>query len=167
MGNSGKIRVVVFTLILIILAYFSIGYTGEVYYTGLKSVVVDVDDINYISVDGADVTPLCRFLGLGLNSMLAMFAYFVYTLIILLTSIFLLVPLRLIGIKESTIISETEQKISKRIFIGMIFLSLIVGMVLTRGTFILPLCIYTLIWSVMTWLIYIQRVCSVVDEENM
>ena len=99
--------------------------------------------------------------------MLAMFAYFVYTLIILLTSIFLLVPLRLICIKESTIISETEQKISKRIFIGMIFLSLIVGMVLTRGTFILPLCIYTLIWSVMTWLIYIQRVCSVVDEENM
>jgi hypothetical protein len=77
MGNSGKIRVVVFSLILIILAYFSIGYTGEIYYSNLKTMPIETDTINDVSIDGEDFTPLFQLLGLGLSSMLALFAYFV------------------------------------------------------------------------------------------
>ena len=71
MSRPGIARIIVFSVILILLAFFSVGYTYETFNTSLKQQFIDVDDINNINIDGSDFTLGFRILGTGINSFLA------------------------------------------------------------------------------------------------
>lgn len=52
MRTEGKIRIAAAVVILIVFAYFSIGYTVELFHLGIEKMTVDVDNMDGITVDG-------------------------------------------------------------------------------------------------------------------
>lgn len=159
MNLAGKIRVIIFFVILIILAYFSVRFTCDIYNIDITNLVIDTNDTDKVYVDGSDFTPIYSLIGMGANFFFAALSYVLYTVFVLLVSLLLVLLLRFIGIRKGTQISEQEQKISKWMFMGITFTSVIIGLILTRGTLIIHLLIYTLIWVAVVWLIYIRRIC--------
>ena len=167
MNIQGKIRVAVFTVILIILAYFSVGYTYEIYNVNAEDFLIDTNNIENVNIDGSDFTPIFKMFGIGFNSIWIGITCVLYAFIVLIVSLLLVIPLRFVGIKKDTKITELEQMLSKWLFGGIIFWSVVVGLILTRGTVLVPLLIYTAIWSIVVWLIYIRRICRNLELERV
>ena len=167
MTNAGKIRITLFIVILLMICYFSVGYTYEIFNTNLESTFIDTARTDSVIIDGTDFTPMFRLFGNGLNSFFEFVTYVIYAVILLLISLFFLLPLRLIGIKKNTRITNQEKKITCSVFAGFLLLSVITGLILTKGTVILPLLTYTLIWATVTFCTYVltvlKRACKTVS----
>ena len=158
MSRPGIARIIVFSVILILLAYFSVGYTYETFNTSLKQQFIDVDDINNINIDGSDFTPGFRILGTGINSFLALMTFGTYAIVILVVSAIFIVPFRFIGLRKNSIVTDTEKKITKAVFAGAVAISIIVSLIITRMTMIVPLLIYTAMWAGMAFCIYVLAI---------
>ena len=161
MNKNTIIRLAVLTVILIIFSYFSVGYTYEIFISGLKKMRelhIDTDSINDINIDGSDFTLFFRLMGAGTNALLGfleLFFYCLYAVIILIVSLIFSIPFKHIALKKVEIISEEEKTITKRIFIGFIVISILTGLFLTHFTVIIPLLTYTAIWAATILFVYI------------
>ena len=158
MSRPGIARIIVFSVILILLAYFSAGYTYETFNTSLKQQFIDVDDINNINIDSSDFTPGFRILGTGFNSFLALLTFGTYAIVILVVSAIFIVPFRFIGLRKNSIVTDMEKKTTKAVFAGAVAISIIVSLIITRMTMIIPLMIYTAMWAVMAFCIYVLAI---------
>ncbi|MCR5122760.1 MAG: hypothetical protein K6B74_10105 [Ruminococcus sp.] len=154
MDRTAKIRITVFVIILLILAYFSAGYAFSLYSSGAHAHIVDTENMD-VQIDGSDFTPLFQLFGYGINSLLGFLLYGIYAIVIILISLLLIIPFRLISLRKTTVLSAAEYRLSKLILLAVTVLSVLVGLILTHGTYIMPLLIYTAIWAVLALLIYI------------
>ena len=68
MQRGGITRVVIYSVIVVLLLYFSIGYSYEVYRGG--SPVIDVSGAHGMVVDGADFSPMVMLFGNGVNGIM-------------------------------------------------------------------------------------------------
>ena len=125
MHTEGKIRIVISIVIFIILAYFSIGYTYELYHFGLEELYIDAGNINDIDITGSDFTPLFRLVGAGVNSFVGFLTAGIYAFVILAVSLILLLPYRLIALNKKREVSEKEGEISKRCYQITLFFPLL------------------------------------------
>jgi len=158
MNGAGKIRIAILVVILLGLSYFSVGYAYEIFVSSVKEYFIDTNNINDINIDGADFTMIFRLMGAGLNSILSLFLYGIYAVVVFLASLILVIPFRLIGLRKSTELTALEISITKWVFIVGIILSLIVGVIITRCTVLIPLLIYTAIWALIVFFIYVLSV---------
>lgn len=166
MRTEGKIRTVIIISILIILAYFATGYTYELYRLNIDSAAVDVETIDEINIDGSDFTPVFKLLGYSVNSFVWVIASMSYTIIILVTSLVLLIPIRVIGLNRKRKFDALEPKIVSRSFIVIAALSLIIGGILSRMLMILPLIVYNAIWILCAHMLCIAPLSDASKEQN-
>ncbi|WP_026835160.1 hypothetical protein [Eubacterium xylanophilum] len=163
MKKEGIIRIIVITIIFIIFSYFSVGYTYDIFNSGveqLRELHTDADSINNINIDGTDFTPVFRLMGFGVNGFLdiiEIMIYCIFAFIIMMVSLILSILLRFIGLKKAKIVSEKEKIATKWIFLGFIIVSILTGLILTRFTVIIPLLVYTSIWVAISWFMYVRQ----------
>ena len=154
MKKSGMIRISVFTVILLIFSYFSVGCAHSIFISGTEQMFIDTSNTN-INIDGSDFTLIFRLIGAETNLLIGIFVYGIYAVIVFIVSLVLCIPFRLVGLRKNTVISNRESKITKYIFIGILSVSIITGLILTRFTVIIPLLFYTAIWAVIAFFIYV------------
>lgn len=165
MNRTGKIRIAVFIVILLILSYFSVGYTYEIFSTSVNDYLIDTGNINDVNIDGSDFTIMFRLMGYCMNTFLGFFMYVIYAIIIVIVSLVFVIPFRLIGLRKSTKLTALEINITKWSFIGIIILSVITGLIITKCTVIIPLLIYTTIWAIVIFFIYVLFILKHTIEE--
>lgn len=158
MNKTEKIRIAVFIIILVVLSYFSVGYTYEIFSMNIDNYFIDTGNINDVNIDGSDVTPIFHLMGYGMNTFVGFLMYGIYAIIIGIVSLVLIIPFRLIGLKKYTKLTVYEMKITKWCFVGVTILSIMIGLMITRCTLIIPLLTYTAIWTIIVFFIYVLSV---------
>lgn len=158
MTKTAKARIIIFIIILLVLSYFSVGYTYEVFNVSVENYFIDADNINNINIDGADFTPMFRIMGYGMNTFLGFLMYGLFAVIIGIVSIIFIIPFRFIGLRKQTKITILEKKITLWSFGGIVLLSVCLALILTKGTVIIPLLFYTAIWALPMFFIYVLAI---------
>ena len=155
MNRTGKIRIAVFIVILLILSCFSVGYTYEIFSTSVNDYFIDTGNTNDVNIDGSDFKIMFCFTEYSVNIFYTFFVYGMYAIVILIVSLVFVIPFRLIGLRKHTKLTDLEINITKWSFIGIIILSVITGLIITKCTVIRPLLIYTAIWAIVIFFIYV------------
>ncbi|MDD6571240.1 MAG: hypothetical protein PUF12_02505 [Thermoflexaceae bacterium] len=153
MNREGIIRIVFYSIIVLILLYFSIGYSFEVYRS--CSPIIDVSGAHDIVVDDTDFSPLVMLLGYGVNGVLLFITQGLYAIIILIVSALFFLPFRFIGLNKKNNVTLTEYAIYKYSFIGALILSLIISAILTKFTGLLMIVLYNGIWAIGAFILVI------------
>lgn len=109
MKPEGKIRIVISIVIMMILAYFAIGFLYELYHYAIKNAMVDAE-VKGIMIDGPDFTPVFRLFGAGINAFFAMVMAGIYAGVILFAGLILLIPFRLIGLNKKDALKSRDIK---------------------------------------------------------
>ena len=133
-------------LIVVLLLYFSIGFSYEVYRAG--SPFIDVSDTHDMLVDGADFSLLVMLLGNGVNGIMFFISQGLYAIIILIVSALFVLPFGLIGLSKKHIVTPIEYVIYKYSLISVFILSLVISAILTKFTYLLTIIFYNSIWAI-------------------
>ncbi|MCM1494193.1 MAG: hypothetical protein NC089_00155 [Bacteroides sp.] len=165
MSRGEQIRIVIYTVMLFIFVYFSIGYSYEVYGTG--SALSNPSGTHEIVVDNEDFTPLVMLFGYGINGFLSFFMQGMYAIIILIVSVLFILPFRLIGLNKKRKITQKEYAIYKDSFIGIFGLALMISAILTRFTGLLTIFLYNGIWAVFVWLFVLLPAKKLVKSSDV
>ena len=176
MKKDGILRIILMNLLMVLFSYFSIGYTYEIFrlgINGLRELRVPVNAIHPVNVDGQDFTPLFRLLGMVSNGYLSLIELTAYCLslitsvvVILVITLILSVLFRVIAKRKITFVSAKEKKYTKISYIGMILLSLGVGLISTHYTVLLPLLLFTAVWALPFLLIYVKLILTYTDASE-
>lgn len=166
MRTEGKIRTAIIITVLIILAYLATGYTYELYRLDIDSAAVDTAAINRVNIDGSDFTPIFKLLGYGVNGFVWIIASMSFTVIILIASLILLIPIRVIGLNRKRKVDALEPKIVNISFIIIAILSLITGGILSRMLLILPLIVYNAVWMLCAHMLCIAPLSDTANEKK-
>lgn len=164
MNRGGIIRIVIWIVIVLILLYFSIGYSYEVFRA--EAALIDPSDTHEITVDNEDFTPVVTLLEYGVNGVFTLINQAAYAIIILIVSILLILPFRLIGLNKKRKITRKEYVIYQYSFIGVFVLALMISVILTRFTGLLTILLYNGIWAVLGLLFVVlpaKRLVKVCD----
>lgn len=154
MSTNAKIRTAVYIVILLILAYFSVGYSYGAYRAKMPDSFVDTNNINNVIVDGSDFTPFVNLAGEGINGLMAFVTSGIYIVIIFVVSLVLVIPFRLIALRKDSEVSKQEADITKCSFIAVSVLSLLLGLILTKGSVLGLMLVYTGIWMLILFFVY-------------
>lgn len=127
--------------IISILLFFSA--TG--YINGIQNVGHEVDYVEDMNVDGSDFSPIANLFIEGYNGMMQCLAGIVAVIGMILISLILLIPWRLIAIKEISEISKKELDMAKRILMIFAVIMPVTGCVLTRFRYIFIIALLALI----------------------
>ena len=160
MSIAGKIRVAAFITILVIISYVTVKTTLLLYCIGINEGLISVGEINDINIDGSDFTVLFKIIGHITNIFIVIIVFGVCGVVIGIKSLLLILPLRLIGLRNKPQLTMQEKNITKRCFLGVLSLSVITGLVLTGCTMIIPFTYYTLIWTIVVLFVYLSPVCK-------
>lgn len=159
MDRKGNIRITIFILICLFLAYSAVGYTYDLYTLDMNSLIVDNENVN-VTFDGEDFSPIFKLMGYGINAFGAIVAFIVYVIVILVFSIILSVLYYFIGIKKIGGVSDRERYLTRRFFIVISIGSVIVGGIISRFSMILPLLIYSGIWTAFVFFLCVRVNCK-------
>lgn len=154
MSTNAKIRIAAYIVILLILAYFSVSFSYGAYKANMPDSFVDTQNMGNITVDGSDVTPVLGLLGSGANGFMAFLTSVIYMVVIFVVSLILVIPFRLIALNKESEVSRQEADICKWSFIVVSVFSLILGLILTRGTVLGLTLVYTGIWALIILFVY-------------
>ena len=162
LDKAGKIRLILFVCVLIWCIYWGAGFSYEItrgggLNKGLLGNMVNTSDIDDIYVDGSDFTWAVRLMGYAANgAILVVFVILMILFMVLITvaTIIPIVLLRLLGLNKKYAVTEEEYKLTKYIYLTAIGLSLVISLILTRFTGIIPAVLFTLAWSLVA-LIYV------------
>lgn len=155
MGITGIIRLIILTLIFIILSYWTAGSAYGIYTAGKVEQSINSGEV---TIDGTDFTPMFDLAGYGANSFIGFITSVAYGIVIIVLSLFIIIPFRLIALRKDSFIFEQEKRATIWIFVSIMALSTIIVLVITRGSAIIPLLIYTLTWALPSFLIYVLPV---------
>lgn len=137
LSNRQKVRVISLLIIAIFLFLSASGYAGSI-----KNAGQQIDYVEDMDVDGSDFSPIANLFIAGTNGMIQLLTGIVSVIAILVDSLILLIPWRLISIKKDSEISKKEPDIAKAILIIFVIITPVTGFIITHFTyvfFILPL----------------------------
>lgn len=162
LDKTGKIRLIIFVCILIWCIYWSAGFSYEIsrgggLFGGHTSNFIDISDIDDVYVDGSDVTPAVRLMGLAANGAILLLMIVLLLIFSVLETVATAVPmilLRLIGLSKKYVVTEEEYKITKGIYLISIGISFVLSLIFTGFTAIIPAIVFSLVWSLVA-LIYV------------
>ena len=152
LGKYSKIRLIIYSLIIIWCIYLSVGFTRDL-------LIPLFSEPDGLYMDGTDMTPLTDLATAGMSGLATLAEGVLYAFIIAVASLVPILLLSFVGVRKDTRISKKEYRISLGIFVSGIGLSLITGTVITRFSALLPLLIFTVIWALIN-LIYILSIRS-------
>jgi hypothetical protein len=159
MSKVSKIRLIVFTLLLLLYSYFAVAYSCELCEMQYGFKFIDFAKDGSILVDGSDVT-LFMNIGILLANGAMGFAVFIFCIIFMaVTAAVVMVSILLFhhfALKDTLPYSEEEYKLTKRLYLAALIISMIVGLILTLCLGIIYLIIFTAIWALPTWLFYLR-----------
>ena len=167
MKRDGIIRVIVYSIIVVLLMGLAIEYSYAVYHSG--SDLLGVSDTKDVYVDGTDFTDIVKLIGHGINGVLLIMTRMLCGIIILIASIIFLLPFKLIGLRSKYSVTQVEYAVYKYSFIGTLVLSLLVSFILTRFTGVCLTIIYNLIWALFVYLFVVRpakKMSTPKDEEE-
>ncbi len=143
--SKGQIaRMVTMILIALVLVLSVWGYGYEV-----GNVINPIEYTDHVNIDGADFTGIANLLVAGTNGLVGVMIGLVYCIIIFFISLVLLLPWGLVvGIKKSEI-APVELKVATGTYIGVVFLSFVMGLIGARFGGILIILSLTLVVAVM------------------
>ena len=154
-NKGGKIRLCVFMALLLWCIYLGAGYSYSL--EGQDSMsqhvshnMVDTDDINNVSIDGSDFTPIIRLLGYGANGLLTLLYFFFIILFILIIVVLSIIPtlvLRYVGLRKKYIVTEDEYNFTKYLYFIAMGISLVISLILTRFVGIIPCLLFNATWA--------------------
>lgn len=145
MDKFKLIKIGLYFVILVVLCYFSVGYSYELYGTGLENINMNNVEAN---VDGADFSPVIMLMGYGLNGILATINTVVYAVVVMILGLILLLPFCFIGLNKKRNVTIEEYIIYKNVTIVTYVVAFLIGCILTHFTGILILFFYNTIWFV-------------------
>lgn len=162
LDKAGKIRLLLFVIVLIWCVYWGAGFSYEISrgggaFHGLSGSMVDTSDIDDVYIDGSDFTWGVRLLGHAANGAILIVIVLLMLLFMVLVAVATVIPvalLRIFGLKKKYVVTEEEYKLTKYIYLTAIGLSLVLSLILTRFTSIIPSILFTLTWS-LVMLIYV------------
>jgi hypothetical protein len=160
--KPGKVRLILFFLVLIWCIYWGAGFSYEISrgggtFSGLSGNMVDTSSIDNVNIDGGDFTWAVRLLGWATNGAIMIVIVILMLLFMVLETVATIIPvvlLRIFGLNKKYEVTDGEYKLTKYIYLIAICLSLVLGLILTRFTGIIPDILFTLVWSLVA-LIYV------------
>ena len=165
LNKGGKIRLCFFMALLLWCIYLGAGFSSSLEGQDslsqyVKNRMVDTDDINNVSIDGSDFTPIFRLLGYGANGALALLYFFFIILFVLIIVVLSIIPtlvLRYAGLRKKYIVTEDEYNFTKYLYFIAIGISLVISLILTRFVGIIPCLLFNAAWALILR-IYISEV---------
>ncbi|MBO4982340.1 MAG: hypothetical protein J6C84_10720 [Lachnospiraceae bacterium] len=143
MDKFKLIKIGLYFVILVVLCYFSVGYSYELYGIGLENINMNNVEAN---VDGADFSPFIMLMGYGVNGILATINTVVYAVVVMILGLILLLPFCFVGLSKKRNVTIEEYKIYKNVAIVTYVVAFLIGCILTRFTGVLILFFYNTIW---------------------
>ena len=140
LSNRQKVRVISLLIISIFLFLSASGYAGSI-----KNAGQQIDYVEDMDVDGSDFSPIANLFIAGTNSMLQLLTSIAAVVIMIIDSLILLVPWRLIAIRKDSEISKKEPDIAKAILIIFVVITPITGFIITHFTCGFSILLLTLI----------------------
>lgn len=152
MKKRSLIRTAAFALIAGIFLLFTINYACCMAAEGTNK-AIDTANTAEVMIDGSDFTPTVRLLRDAFNDFLAFIVMIVNIVAIALVSLICCTLFRITAVRRTTAIGNSEMNAARSIFFGSAGTALIVSLVITRFTSIIPVLIYIGLWWLNTWLI--------------
>lgn len=140
LSNRQKIRVISLLIISILLFLSASAYASSIQNAGQQ--IDYVDDMN---VDGSDFSPIANLFVAGTNGFLQFLTSIVSVIAIIILSLILLVPWRLIAIRKDSEISKKEPNIAKAILVLFVVITPVTGFIITHFTCGFSILLLTLI----------------------
>ena len=140
LSNRQKVRMISLLIISILLFLSASGYVRSIQNAGQQ--IYYVEDMD---VDGSDCSPIANLFIAGTNGMLQLLTCIAAVVIMVIDSLILLIPWRLIAIRKDSEISKKEPDIAKAILIIFVVITPITGFIITHFTFAFFVLLLTLI----------------------
>lgn len=140
LSKKQNARIISLFIISILLFFNATGYIN-----GIQNVGNEIDYVEDMDVDGSDFSPIANLFIVGFNGMMQCLAGIVAVIGMILISLILLIPWRLIAIKKVSEISKKELDISKAILILFAVITPATGCILTRFRYIFFIALLALI----------------------
>ena len=140
LSNKQKVRVISLFIIAILLFLSASGYAGSI-----KDAGQQIDYVEDMNVDGSDFSPIANLFITGTNGMLQLLTCIAAVVIMVIDSLILLVPWRLIAIRKDSDISKKEPNIAKAILIIFVVITPVTGFIITHFTVAFFVLLLTLI----------------------
>ena len=155
LNKDGKIRLGFFIVLLLWCIYLGAGYSYSL--EGQDSMsqhvinsMVNTDEINNVSIDGSDFTPIMRLLGFGANGLLTLqylvFAI-IFVIVIVVLSIIPTLVLTFVGLRKTNVVTEDEYIFTKYLYFIAMGTSLVISLILTRLVGIVPCLLFNAAWA--------------------
>ena len=154
MYGRGVLRFICLSVVLIILASFSVSASFAVFTQ--NSTRYD----QQLIVDGADVTPVADLAETGAREAASFVTSAAYCIFLFVLSLILSLILAFAGIKKDSVISETELKLSAFVTGGAVVLSFMILLFMTHLTLVKEFFLFTLMLLLPVILIYFLRMWS-------
>lgn len=152
MKKTSLLRLAAFAVIAGICLIFTVNFA----YTLSSELIrkpIDTENMSDVLVDGSDFTPFFRLLGNTFNSFF-LFVYMALNLaMIAVVSVLACTVFRIAAIRRLTSIGSAEMDAARNIYFGAAGTAIVVSLVITRFTYIIPVLLYIGIWWLNTTLI--------------
>ena len=164
MNAKAYIRIILTGLFSVFLGLYSSAACIGLY-EAAKKASQTAADTGEISIDGADLSPFFILGGYVFSGILELIGFIVYIIIILISSIIAVLILRALLIKEASV-NPAEYKISMYIILGAAVISVLVTLIMTRFSGLIPIIAFTLIWLLFLTLVYLVRLKDLSGRQN-
>ena len=129
LSNRQKVRVISLLIISIFLFLSASGYASSI-----KNAGQQIDYVEDMDVDGSDFSPIANLFIAGTNGMLQLLTGIVSVIAIVIDSLILLIPWRLISIRKDSEISKKEADIAKAVLIIFVVITPVTNFIITHFT---------------------------------
>lgn len=160
MKKTAVIRTVIFIVFILFLAYSAVCYGYEYYRLSVGEVMENINNAENMIIDGTDMTDFFKFTFFTLTGFMAFMLNLFTCLIMLAFSLLLMLPLSLIGIRKNSTVTRKEYNIARITLAAVAVLSIPALLIVTRGGFVISFLLYTAVWVLISFLIYILRLRS-------
>lgn len=149
--SKGQIaRMVTMIVIAVVLVLSVWGYGSEI-----GKVINPVDYASDVYIDGADATGIMNFFIAGANGVVGFVIGITYCIIMFVMALVLLLPWCLVVAIKKSVIAPVELKVAIGTYIGVIFLSLLMGLIGARFNGVLIILSLTGVVAIMFGLLCI------------
>jgi hypothetical protein len=166
MNKWSLLRITAFALVAGLCMLFTINFASSMVNNSIVR-PIDTENIHDILIDDADFTPAFRLLGHSLNSFMAFLILVVNLVVIAVVSIICCTFFRIAAIRRTTLIGSAEMNAARSIFFGSAGTALVVSLVITGFTCIIPLMLHLGIWWLNLWLICYLPIRDHFREEEL
>lgn len=144
MSRGQIIRMVTMLIIALLLVLSVWGYGSEI-----RTVINPIEYADDVYIDGADATWLVNLMVAGGNGLIGVVAGIIYCLILFIIALVLLLPWCLVVAIKKSQIAPVELKVAIGTYIGVVVLSLIMGLIGAHFKGVLIILAMTVIVAIM------------------